>query len=231
MADTAAGQHPALAPELMTVALLKEIPAPYNPRYIEAHELNALRESLKRYGAVEPLVVNRRTQEQGWPADAKPAIVGGHQRVKAAELEGVTELPIVWVDLTETAEVKLNLALNRIAGKWDEPKLGQLLLQLVEQGEAEDLLVTGFQDTELEELLEAAVDADVPDDIPEFGDPTVVPGHEGFVHFHFGEVKGYVATGVYDDFKKAYAHARGADPGAMLDDVLKGWIGSEGCDG
>ena len=51
--------------------------APYNPRVISDHDLESLRRSLKFFGAVEPVVVNRRSEH----------IVGGHQRGKAAVAE------------------------------------------------------------------------------------------------------------------------------------------------
>ena len=90
--------------------------APYNPRKISAHDLEALRRSLKFFGTVEPIVVNTRSGH----------IVGGHQRVKAAEAEGIETLPVVHVDLDEPSEKQLNLALNRISGEFDLNKLANI---------------------------------------------------------------------------------------------------------
>ncbi len=113
--------------------------AAYNPRRIEPAQLAALGRSLRTFGAVEPVVANRRTGR----------IVGGHQRVKAAEAEGFETLPVVWVDLDETAERQLNLALNKISGEWDEGLLGALLEEL---GTAA-LDLTGFDGSEVDELI------------------------------------------------------------------------------
>ena len=110
----------ALKSESVPVAKLVNMGAPYNPRRIEPDQLAALRSSLRTFGAVEPVVANRRSGR----------IVGGHQRVKAAEAEGIEALPVVWVDLDETGEKQLNLALNRISGEWDEPALAALLEEL-----------------------------------------------------------------------------------------------------
>lgn len=146
----------ALKSEPIPVATLLGMGAPYNPRRIEPDQLLALRHSLRQFGAVEPVVANRRTGR----------IVGGHQRVKAAEAEGIETLPVVWVDLDETAERQLNLALNKISGEWDEPALAALLEELG----AAALDLTGFDGSEVEELIarmkrEArAVD---PDEVPE----------------------------------------------------------------
>lgn len=145
----------------MPIATLLGMRAPYNPRKISDEQLAALRKSLRVFGAVEPVVANRRT---GF-------IVGGHQRVKAAEAEGLASLPVTWVDLDETAERQLNLALNKISGEWDEPALAKLLEEL--GGAAVDL--TGFSGAEVDDLLarmrqEARVED--PDDVPE---PPKVP--------------------------------------------------------
>ena len=62
---------------------LAAMAAPYNPRRIADHDLDVLRRSMKFFGAVEAIVVNRRSGH----------IVGGHQRVRAAESGGIESLP------------------------------------------------------------------------------------------------------------------------------------------
>lgn len=139
----------------LSVAELTKMGAVYNPRKINDHDLEALRRSIRFFGAVEPVVVNRRTQR----------IVGGHQRVKAAAAEGVTDFPVVWVDLDEPSEKTLNLALNRISGQWDDEKLRALLLDLDASGADMDL--TGFDDKELSRLLQVVSDGETdPDAVP-----------------------------------------------------------------
>ena len=115
--------------------------APYNPRRISEHDLSSLGRSLKFFGVVEPVIVNRRTGR----------IVGGHQRVKAAEAEGIETLPVVHVDLDEPSEKQLNLALNRISGDWDEEALSKVLAEL--QAAGADLGLTGFKPGEVEKYL------------------------------------------------------------------------------
>lgn len=127
--------------EHVPIARLAEMAAPYNPRTISASDLESLRRSLRFFGPVEPVVVNKRSSH----------VVGGHQRIKAASAEGIEELPVYYVDLDEPSEKQLNLALNRISGEWDDAALRALLLGLEESGA--DLELTGFNDTELENLL------------------------------------------------------------------------------
>jgi hypothetical protein len=87
-------------------------PAPYNPRSIAPEAREALRASMRRFGLVETVVVNRRSVALGWPEGARPVIVGGHQRVSIAAEEGATEIDVSWVDLGESDEKALNVALN-----------------------------------------------------------------------------------------------------------------------
>jgi len=125
----------------IATADLRRMAAPYNPRTISDHDLRALGGSMTAFGVVEPVVVNRRTGR----------IVGGHQRVKAAEASGIEELPVVHVDLDEAGEKQLNLALNRIHGEFDTEKLADILREL-ELGGA-DLDLTGFAQTEIDDLI------------------------------------------------------------------------------
>ena len=60
---------------------LRAMAAPYNPRTISDHDLASLGRSMQTFGVVEPIVVNTRTGR----------IVGGHQRVKAAEARCTVE--------------------------------------------------------------------------------------------------------------------------------------------
>lgn len=129
--------------ELRTVDELLAMAAPYNPRRMSEPDLGALRRSLRFFGAVEPVVANRRTGH----------IVGGHQRLRAAQLEGWAHMPVHWVDLDLPSEKQLNVALNRIAGEWDDEKLAALLRDLQDGGA--DLSLTGFREDELAELLGA----------------------------------------------------------------------------
>ena len=119
-------------------------PAPYNPR-IDLQpgdpEYEALKQSMTRFGAVEPLVWNERTGN----------LVGGHQRFKILREEKPKTLLVSVVNLDEAEEKALNLALNKISGDWDEEKLQLLLAEL--SNTFDDTTLTGFSDEELEELL------------------------------------------------------------------------------
>lgn len=120
--------------------------APYHPK-VELQpgdpEYEKLKRSIEEFGYVEPLVWNERTGN----------LVGGHQRYKILVNEqGATEVEVSVVDLDETREKALNLALNKIRGDWDEGKLAQVLAELQES--ELDLALTGFDDEEAADLIE-----------------------------------------------------------------------------
>lgn len=120
-------------------------PAPYNPRKDLKPgdpEYEKIKRSIEEFGLVEPLVWNKRSGN----------LVGGHQRFKVQLEMGKEEVPVSVVDLDEYSEKALNLALNKVAGEWDMPKLQELLQEMDESGFDMDLI--GFDKAELDELME-----------------------------------------------------------------------------
>lgn len=117
-------------------------PAKYNPRkdlQPDDPEFEKIMQSIQEFGYVEPVVINRRTGN----------LVGGHQRCKVLRQLGYTEIEYIEVDLDEKQEKILNVALNRIKGRWDTEKLVALLTEIQELGKIE---MTGFEPWELEAL-------------------------------------------------------------------------------
>ena len=132
-------------------------PAAYNPRkdlQPGDPEYEKLKRSIQEFGYVEPIVWNKRTGN----------IVGGHQRYKILLDMGMQEVDCVVVDLDETKEKALNLALNKIQGDWDDLKLKDLLQEL--DAREFDLELTGFDMDEIEDLMTqfAPIDIDDADD-------------------------------------------------------------------
>jgi DNA modification methylase len=124
------------------VPLARLRPWPQNPRLMPEAEMEKLRRSIQTFGFVEPLVVRRSDQ----------LVVGGHQRLEAAKGLGLTRVPVVYIEVTDAEAKALNLALNKIQGSWDLPKLGALLDQL--QGLPDfDVSLTGFDLPEIDGLL------------------------------------------------------------------------------
>lgn len=114
-------------------------PAEYNPRKITQHDFENLKKSITEYGFVEPIVVNR-----------DMTVIGGHQRLKAAEALKMESVSCVVLDLGKPQEKALNLALNKISGSWDDMQLAALLESM--QSGIDDL-VTGFDSGEVSKIL------------------------------------------------------------------------------
>lgn len=131
-------------------------PAPYNPRIMLDEEMMALRKSLVTFGFVEPFVVNEHKCEKC--GDRKNVLISGHQRLTALQLNdtGLSDetYPAVFVDLHIAQEKQLNIALNKISGQFDTPKLKHLLREMREEMPDTDLSITGFTKSELANLLE-----------------------------------------------------------------------------
>ena len=128
--------------------------AEYNPRKkLQAGdpEFEKLKNSILEFGYVEPIIFNKRTGN----------VVGGHQRLEVLRHLGHTEVDCVVVDLDDGKEKALNIALNKIAGAWDEEKLTSLLRNLSDGGF--DVSLTGFDPGELDRLFKGTID-DVRDD-------------------------------------------------------------------
>jgi site-specific DNA-methyltransferase (adenine-specific) len=88
-------------------------PSEYNPRKWMEKEINDLKESIKRFGIVEPLVVNS-------AKNRKNIVIGGHFRLKILKELGFKKVPVVYVNISDIQKEKeLNLRLNKNLGEWD----------------------------------------------------------------------------------------------------------------
>lgn len=139
--------------------LVKDIKyAPYNPRKISDEVLSKLKRSIEEFGYIEPIIINKRTMH----------VVGGNQRLKVLRQLDIKEVQAVIVDLDDTHEKALNIALNKISGEWDLPLLKDLLLE-IDTGEI-DIEITGFDMPEIEGLM---TQFHIPEDEPEFNETIV----------------------------------------------------------
>lgn len=134
---------------------------PENPREMDKSQFEKLKKSIKEFGLVEPLVVNLRNHGSFTEEDRKiaPVIVGGNMRWRAVKEEGFKEVPTVEVDISKPKEAMLNIALNRITGKWDIEKLEKIVYTLSDEDLKLDLELTGLEGWELK-LYNPAEDLD-----------------------------------------------------------------------
>lgn len=130
-------------------------PAEYNPRKDLRPgdpEFESLKRSIETFGYVEPIIFNVQTGH----------VVGGHQRLKVLLDLGIEEEEVVIVDLHPNDEKALNVALNKISGDWDMPKLKDIL-EALDTG-AYDVALTGFSMAEIEDIMTQYTDAEEADD-------------------------------------------------------------------
>lgn len=88
-------------------------PAPYNPRKWSKEATEQLAESIKRFGVVDPLLCNSNPKRKG-------IIIGGNFRASVFKQLGITQCPVVWVDIANPEKEKeLCIRLNKNTGSFD----------------------------------------------------------------------------------------------------------------
>lgn len=129
--------------EMQLVSIAKLVPYQNNARTHSPAQIQKLRSSLREFGFVNPVIIDRDYN-----------VIAGHGRIAAAREEGITEVPCVFVDhLTEAQKKAYILADNRMAmdAGWDEELLRVELEALDDMGF--DLGMTGFDEKELAALF------------------------------------------------------------------------------
>ena len=129
--------------EMTMVPIGTLIPYINNARTHSPEQIKKLRASLREFGFVNPILIDRDFN-----------VIAGHGRLAAAREEGFTEVPCVYVDhLTEAQKKAYILADNRMAmdAGWDEELLKVELESLQEM--AYDLSFTGFDEKELAAMM------------------------------------------------------------------------------
>ena len=111
------------------------ISAEYNPRQLTNDQFNQISDSIKRFGIVDPIIVNKNKERED-------IIIGGHQRIKVAKDLNIEKVPTVELDLNYDKERELNIRLNKNSGDWDYDVLANGF-------EMDELMDWGFKEDEL----------------------------------------------------------------------------------
>jgi ParB-like chromosome segregation protein Spo0J len=147
---------------------LKELNfAPYNPNAMTKKERRSLRASLLKHGLVLNLVVQKHSEAYG-----PMILIGGHQRVDVmreicaekgwAEPDGV---PAVVLDVTDSIAKQLNASLNNVHGDNDPNKLGLMFADVRLDMSEDDILATGFDADDIDELIKSTKPVDITTDV------------------------------------------------------------------
>ena len=129
--------------EFQLVDINRLVPYINNARTHSPEQINKLRASLREFGFVNPIIVDRDYN-----------VLAGHGRLIGAKAEGYKEVPCVFVDeMTEAQKKAYIIADNRMAmdAGWDEELLRVEIESL--QGMDFDPLLTGFDEKELADLF------------------------------------------------------------------------------
>ena len=140
--------------EMQLIPLGKLVPYVNNARTHSPEQLAKLRSSLREFGFINPVIIDRDFN-----------VIAGHGRIAAAKEEGMEEVPCVFVDyLTEAQKKAYILADNRMAldAGWDEELLRIEIESL--QGADFDVSLTGFGEDEIADLFAGDGEKDVKDD-------------------------------------------------------------------
>ena len=142
--------------EIVNKKITDLIEAEYNPRILKDEQFKHLKDSLTRFGVVDPVLVNINEER-------KNIIIGGHQRTKVWGLMGNDTIPCVELDLTLDKEKELNVRLNKNTGEFDFEMLANYF-------EQDDLVEWGFDSLDFgEDVIELEAEED---DFNEDGETT-----------------------------------------------------------
>ena len=139
------------------------IAAEYNPRKINKVQEQDLKDSLTRFGLVDPIIININKER-------KNIVIGGHQRLRVWADLGNTEIDCNELDLTLDKERELNIRLNKNGGSFDDELVKEYF-------DYEELTEWGFTPDELFDKEETTADGLIDDDeIPEAKESKVKRG-------------------------------------------------------
>lgn len=132
-----AGKTDKLTIEYVDISRIK--PNEYNPKKLSAKSAKELEQSIREFGVVDPLIINRASGREG-------IIIGGHQRYSIYKKLGYKQVPVVYVDIPDIEKEKeLCLRLSKNTGEWD--------MELLMAFDAEQLSQIGFSEAELKRIF------------------------------------------------------------------------------
>jgi ParB-like chromosome segregation protein Spo0J len=111
--------------------LIKDLkPATYNPRQISTKQFKDLKNSIIKFGIVDPIIVNK-----------DMTVIGGHQRLKVCKELTYLDVECVILDLSKGQERELNIRLNKNTGEFD--------FDLLSNFDIDELVDWGFKHIDL----------------------------------------------------------------------------------
>ncbi len=126
--------------EIIQVPLVDLKLTEYNPRKWNDTQKQDLKDSITRFGVVDPIIVNG-------AEDRKNVILGGHFRFTVLGELGYTEVPVIYINIPDIErEKELVIRLNKNQGEFD--------LELLAQFDESFLKDMGFDSVELDKVFD-----------------------------------------------------------------------------
>jgi len=111
----------------------------WNPRFWSKLAKEQLRESIHRFGLVDPIIVNS-------APNRKDIIIGGNFRWAMAKELGIKTIPVVYVNIHDLEKEKeLNIRLNKNTGEFDYSMLAEFDEEFLDE--------VGFSSEELDDIF------------------------------------------------------------------------------
>jgi len=111
----------------------------YNPRKHSKEQTDQLKESVERFGLVDPIIVNSAPKR-------KNIVIGGHFRLEVAKELKFETVPVVYTNIEDiNKEKELNIRLNKNTGEFD--------LELLAEFDEAFLAEIGFDSEELDDIF------------------------------------------------------------------------------
>ncbi len=115
------------------ISLTELRPAPWNPNQMNQTMMERLRESISKYGLVEPLVARK-------IGEAQYEVLSGNQRLRVLEDLDFKSVPCVIVELDDARAMLLAQALNNLRGEDDLALKGALLKEILSSVSEDEVL-------------------------------------------------------------------------------------------
>ena len=111
----------------------------YNPRKHSKEQAEQLKESIRRFGLIDPIIANL-------DESRRDIVIGGHFRLEMAKELGYETVPVVYVRIPDLEKEKeLNVRLNKNTGEFD--------LDLLSEFDESFLAEIGFDSEELDDIF------------------------------------------------------------------------------
>jgi hypothetical protein len=170
------------------IEISKLKPAEYNPRQISKKQYNDLKQSVEKFGLVDPIILNK-----------DMTVIGGHQRLKVCKDLNYDKISCVVLDLSKEQERELNIRLNKSGGEFDMDALANYF-------DVEELTDWGFKHVEL------GLNIDKIDEEPEIEFSEYLDESHNYVVLLFDNDVDWLSAQTHFDLKSVYSKRANGKP-------------------